>query len=250
METLHEPDAQAVARLIAHRPFPELATALRSQADQIVKTWMGAARAAFPAATDLLAVELRDHLPAILAKMADVLSSASKHDLDELIRHAPIHGLARFEQRFDVRELMMEDRLLRRVIIEQVEVALGRRMLQGEQVALDMGIDTMFQEAVIAFIAKQNNKLRTATEAVLACLSFLSHDLSNNLVAIQTHLDPLRRRLAARTNHVQDVETLDAAQQSIADTIAGLEHLLQGELLRKAESSMDLRFSDPRTSAK
>jgi len=177
--------------------------------------------------------------------MADVLGSANKHDLDELIRHAPVQGLARFEQRFDVRELMMEDRLLRRVIIEQVEVALGRRMLQGEQVALDMGIDTMFQEAVVAFIAKQHNKLRMATEAALACLSFLSHDLRNNLVAIQTHLEPLSQRLATCTDLAEDVATLDAAQQSIADTIGGLDQLLQSQAPRKAESSMTSRVPGP-----
>jgi hypothetical protein len=150
LEKSHESDRESIAHLIAHRPSPELAGALRSQVDQIVETWMVAVRAAIPAATDLPSDELRDQLPAILAKMADIMESADNHDLGALAQNSPTQGPTRFQQRYDVRALMTEDRLLRRVIIKQVEVALNRRMIQTERVALNIGVDTMLQETVTA----------------------------------------------------------------------------------------------------
>jgi RsbT co-antagonist protein rsbRD N-terminal domain len=150
LENSHESDRESIVRLIAHRAFPKLASALRSQADQIVETWMGAIRAAVPAARELPSHELRDHLPAILEKMADVMESADRPDIDALVQHSPAQGPTRFEQRYDVRALLTEDRLLRRSIVKQVELALGRRMIQTERVALDMGIDIMLQETVAA----------------------------------------------------------------------------------------------------
>lgn len=129
---------------------------------------------------------------------------------------------------------MTEDRLLRRVIIEQVEAALRRPMIQAESVALNMSVDTMLQESLVAFISQQNDKLRAAAEAELKYLSFLSHDMNNTLGSVTLFLQVLRQRLASSKEFEAEVETLDAAQKSILDTIGGMGRLLQSERLRKA----------------
>lgn len=146
----NESDRESAARLIADRPLPELARALRSQADQIVEAWAGAIRAASPAATNLPSAELEENLPAILAEMADAMDSAVRHDADPLMQHSAPQKPTPFQQRYDVRALMTEDRLLRRVIIERVKGALGRPMIKVERIAMDKGIDTMLREAVMA----------------------------------------------------------------------------------------------------
>ncbi len=238
---LPEPGEGPTAQLAALRAFPELAAALRSQTEGIIAILIAAVRSLVPAATDLPAAALRDHLPAILGTMAKVLESANQRDIDELTHQSPAQGLARFQQRYDVRELMAEDRFLRRVIIEQVEVNLGRRMIQAENVALDMSVDTMLQEAVVAFIGQQNDRLRTAAEAELKYLSFLSHDLNNNLSSVTLMLKLLRRQLADLPEFAGNLTTLDAAQQSISDTVGGMERLLQSERLRKTGAQPERR---------
>jgi signal transduction histidine kinase len=195
---------------------------------------MSIIREIIPAAADLPDIELQDHLPRILPLMADVMASATQHDVDELLRSSPAQGITRFRQRYNVRELMTEDRMLRRVIIEHVEIALHRRLIQAEQLALDTSIDLMLQEAVVAFITEQHQKLRDAAEVELKYLSFMSHDLNNNLGSVTLNLQVLRQRLESAPEFAADVETLDAAQRSILETVGGMRRLLQSERLRKA----------------
>jgi hypothetical protein len=142
LTTSHELDLESPVRSIAHRPLPELAAALRSETENIIETWIARLRSVIPAALELPADELREHLPAILAHLADVIEPANGHDVDELTQHSP-YGAARLQRRNKRRELAMEERLLRIVIMEQVELALCRRMSQAERVALDMNIDKM-----------------------------------------------------------------------------------------------------------
>jgi len=146
----NETDRESTTWPTADRPFPELASALRSQANQIVEAWTDAVRAAIPPATDLPSHELQEHLPAILGKMADAMDSVTRHDVSEPMQHSPAQERTPFQHRYDVRALITEDRLLRRVIIERVKVALGRQMIQMERVALNTRIDTMLREAVRA----------------------------------------------------------------------------------------------------
>ncbi len=132
------------------RPLPELASALRSQANQIVEAWIGAIQAAIPPATGLPSQELQEHLPAMIAKMAAAMDRITRHDADDLTQPSPAQEPSPFQHRFDIRAMMMEDRLLRRVIVERATVALGRSMIPTERAALDKGIDAMLQEAVAA----------------------------------------------------------------------------------------------------
>ena len=153
-----EPDREPTARSTAHRPLPELAAALRSETENIVERWMASAWSVIPAPADLPADKLRERLAEILADMADVIEPANGHDVDEMIQRSP-HGLARLQQRYDQRELLKEERLLRGVIIEHVELALCRRMNQAEQVALDMNLDMML------LLTQQDDEPCTAAEA-------------------------------------------------------------------------------------
>jgi len=109
---------------------------------------MVAVRPVVPSDTDLPSHELRENQSAVLARIADVMDSPNRHGVDELIGNVSPQGLSHFRQRYDVRELMTENRLLRRVIIEEAERVLDRPMTQAEHAALDMSIDAMLQETV------------------------------------------------------------------------------------------------------
>jgi signal transduction histidine kinase len=217
--------------LLEKRPFPELGAALRGRVGHVLAVWMDLVRRTVPAASGLPDAELQDHVPVILARMADALEGARPEGLRA---SSPEQGLTRFRQNYGVQDVMAEDRLMRRVIVQQVEAGLGRRMTLAEQLALDGVIDEMLQGAVAAYVGEQHAQLRAAAEAELKYLSFLSHDLNNNLASVTLTLQVLKRRLGDAPEFADEVGTLDDAQRAVLDTIGGMGRLLQSERLRKA----------------
>jgi signal transduction histidine kinase len=160
------------------------------------------------------------------------LASDDPTEVGRLMERSPLQGIHRYQIHYDVRELATEDRMLRRLILEHVEEALGRRMSQAEDVALNWACDLMWQQAMVAFVNHQNERLRAAAEAELQYLSFLSHDLSGNLGNITLWLQILKRKLGAYPQFASEVSALDAAQRAILDTMGGMGRLLQAERLR------------------
>jgi signal transduction histidine kinase len=205
----------------------------------IIQTWIELVRESVPSAQELSSEQIQDNLPVILPSMADALEASVGKTNRNLMDASPKQGIKRFHQHYDVCELMTEDRLLRRVIMEQTGAGLGRRMNEAEQIALNTAVDLMLQQAVVAFVNAQKGQLRTAAEVELKYLSFLSHDLNNNLSSVTLMLQLLRQRLADSVEFADDVQTLDAAQQSILDTMGGMARLLQSERLRKAGVEAD-----------
>src|SRR5665213_2433671 len=137
---------------LTHRPFPEVAEALRLEIDGITLTWDAAVRQAMPQMQHLTFDELKDSTPQILLAIADALASDDPNLIRELIRRAPSQGLSRFRLNFDVVEVMQEDRLLRAITVQHIEERLGRRMDVLESAALHAAIDIMLQRSVIAIV--------------------------------------------------------------------------------------------------
>ena len=214
---------------LAERAHPELAAALRPRIESILDEWTKLLRQHLPPANDASFETLVDHVPEILNGMVDALASDDPAEVRLLIERSPSQGIQRFQMHYDVRDLATEDRMLRRVIFEQVDRGLGRRTTREEDAALNWAIDLMAQQAMIAFVNYQNERLRDAAEAELKYLSFLSHDLSGNLGNVTLWLTILRQRLAAASGFAEEVSTLDTAQQTIIDTVDGMTRLLQAE---------------------
>lgn len=217
-------------------PYAELADALQARVESIVLTWTDQIRVHVPAARGLPFGELKDNCPVILSKMSDALRMVDPQARRELMERSPLQGITRFQQHYDIRELMTEDRLLRRVVIEQVQETLARLMTAAEQVALNVGLDAMLQQAVVAFVEHQGEQLRSAAESELKYLSFLSHDLNNNLSNVTVWLQVLKTQLAKTPQFAEEMTTLDTAQEAILTTIGGMGRLLQAERLRKGSA--------------
>src|ERR1700689_4054719 len=95
---------------LTHRPFPEVANALRLEADQITLDWDAAVRKAMPQMQHLTFDELKDSTPQILLAIADALASDDPDMISELVSRAPAQGLSRLRLNFDLVEVMQEDR--------------------------------------------------------------------------------------------------------------------------------------------
>jgi signal transduction histidine kinase len=225
---------------LTHRPFPEVAEILRAGADQITLDWDTAVRQAMPQMRHLTFDELKDSTPEILLAIAHALASDDPNVIQELLSRAPSQGLSRFSLNFDVVEVMQEDRLLRAITVLHVEKALGRRMEALESAALHAAIDVMLQRSVIALVDRQKIQLRSAAETELKFLSFLSHDLNNNLNSVTMTLQALAFDLIRAGGFPEAEESLNSAQQCIHDTVMGMRRMLDHERLRKSGKAITL----------
>lgn len=220
--------------MLQHGSFAEMAEALRTRADRITTDWVSTIRGVMPHMDQFTVEQLQDTLPRILPAIADALASSDPGEIRGLLEHAPKQGLARLSQQQDVSQVMHEDRLLRAIIVLQVEEELGRQMNVAESAALHSTIDIMLQQSVVALVDEQQARLRAAAETELKFLSFLAHDLNNNLNAVTLSLHALRRELGDLATHTKAVDWINYAMQAITDTTRGMKQLLEHERLRKS----------------
>lgn len=227
--------------LLASFPLTELSVALRAEVDRTVHEWTGEVRENIPAASRLPFDQLADTVPAILRALADAVGSDDPTVRHQLLVRSPSQGITRFQQHYDTRDLMAEDRLLRRQVSRHARRGLRRPMTETETDALHMGLDLMSQQATTAFVEHQAAQLRAAAEAELRYLSFLSHDLSNNLSGVTVWLQVLRSQLQVISDADEHLGTLDSIQQAILTTVGGMGRLLQAERLRHGGKTSEPR---------
>ena len=219
--------------LLATRPFPRIAGALRARKGRVLRRWENAVKKLLPHADSLTLGQLRDHLPQILDQTVDALGATHASPLSELVEMTKSHGSMRFHQQFNVQELIVEYRVLRRILVEEINRGLGGKIKVGQVIVLNMGIDTALQHGVMAFINHQKEQLRAASEVQSRYLSYLSHDLRNNLNGCTLMLEVLRQRLEGLEGFAEDVQDIASVQRSVSETIAGMDRILQAERLRR-----------------
>ena len=220
--------------LLATRPFPKIAAALKARKARVLRRWEEEVTQLLPQADELTLTQLRDHVPQILDQAVEALAACHESPLSELVEMTKSHGSMRFHQQFNVQELIVEYRLLRRILVEEINRGLGGKLLVSQVVVLNMAVDTAMQYGVMSFIHHQKEQLRAAGEVQSRYLSYLSHDLRNNLNGCTLMLEVLRQRLAGLEGFAEDVNDIATIQRSVAETIAGMDRILQAERLRKA----------------
>jgi signal transduction histidine kinase len=88
------------------------------------------------------------------------------------------------------------------------------------------------------------NRPAGSLEDELRRLSFLSHDLANNLNVVSLHLELLKGRLAQSAEYREEIAMLDLAEDAICRTVRGTQRLLRYEKLRRRGSLLDLGSLD------
>jgi signal transduction histidine kinase len=220
--------------LLVTRPFPRIAEALKARKGRVLRRWEEEVRKLLPQADELTLNQLRDHLPQILDQAVQTLASCHTSPLNELVEMTRSHGSMRFHQQFNVQELIVEYRLLRRILVEEINRGLGGKLKVAQVIVINMAVDTALQHGVMSFIHHQKEQLRSAGEVQSRYLSYLSHDLRNNLNGCTLMLEVLRQRLEGMEGFADDVSDIATIQRSVSETIAGMDRILQAERLRKA----------------
>ena len=219
--------------LLAYQTFPHLASALRSRKDAILREWESAVARTLPAADALTLRNLRDSVPLILENVIGAFSSGLPATTQELVEGSKSHGESRFQENYNMRELVIEYQLLRRVMIEQISEELNGELDVPSNVALNMAVDAALQSGTVMFVENLQRQIKSATEIQSKYLSFLSHDLRNHLSQTTLYIQMLAMKLAKIPELVDTAADLESVKNTILKTTAGMDRLLQCEQLRK-----------------
>lgn len=219
--------------LLAYHAFPLLASAFAARKDDIIRQWEIALVQTLPAADALTLQNLRDSIPLILQEIQEAFESDKPFTTRNLIEGSKMHGESRFQENYNIRELVVEYRLLRRVIIEQISDELEEKLDTKHNIALNMAVDTALQSGIVIFTENLQQQIKAAAEVQSKYLSFLSHDLLNHLNHAMLHVQLLARKLASIPAYADSGVELESVKRAILQTTAGMERLLQSEQLRK-----------------
>ena len=127
--------------LLACYALPSLGRDLRRYKERILRRWDEAVSKMLPDADPLTREQVRNSIPVVLDHIAAALESDAPAATQQLYDITKAHGTARYQHQFDVAELIVEYRLLRRVVVDELRIATGGGLTVTEVMALDVGID-------------------------------------------------------------------------------------------------------------
>lgn len=107
----------------------KLANVIRRERDALLARWRAEVRS-LPSAKHLDTPTLNDHVPALLEELAAAFQSPSDKTIADTVLEGspPAHGLQRYEEGFDIIEVVAEYNVLRGCIYELAEnVGVGLR---------------------------------------------------------------------------------------------------------------------------
>ena len=184
------------------KTLDRLAGELRAHSDSVMRSWRGRVRV-LSSARGLDAPTLDDHMPIWLAELAGALARAGSEEADA--DATPLaHGLQRFEDGFDIEEVVAEYNILRDCVHE---VAEGMDLdLRGRaRRVVDREFDDAIAGAVKAFAQSQAREVQRRRAEHLA---FVAHDLRTPLAAITFCIHILEQRLPAAEGDAETARLL------------------------------------------
>jgi signal transduction histidine kinase len=215
--------------------MPEVAQALRASSARVLVRWREALTRTLPKADELTLQSIENSIPQVLSELADALEGDEPAPVARLLADAPQHGEARFHQRFNIKELLIEYHLLRRVILEELFEQLGRPLNAEEAVAVNLAVDVALRQAVVRFAQHKDAELTNEAETMAKYLSFLSHDLRGGLNGAILMIEVLRRELIGEARFAESLSDLDAMRRSMLETVATMDRFLHAERLRRGK---------------
>jgi C4-dicarboxylate-specific signal transduction histidine kinase len=231
--TLTDQQVRRLADHLAPHAFPHLAHALLQSTHSILGRWRSQTMKVLPHLDDMSIKEFEDSIATILIAIAEAMEAKDPMAVRSLLDKAPEHGFDRFLQKYNPYDLFTEERILRKVIVAELDAQMGRPATKEEAVALHELLDIMSHFALFSLYRKRTAEAREAAEHAarnesLASLGTLAldvgHDLSNLLLPLRAHLEALRR--APETAELRDhVEVLERITNRMEDLSANLRSL-------------------------
>lgn len=232
----HDPSLKPLVQ----QRIPEVANLLRQRQKSIIGRWTDLVRDQLPDADPLTLGQVRDSIPRVLQTIADVLQHNNLNAATRLRELGEDHGVARAQMQFNIEEFLAEYRLLRHVVVDEITEGGTRPLSLSHMQAITTGIDLAMEAGVIAFVQHQTDRLKEAAELESRYVSFLSHDVRNNLNSVTLMIELLSRRLAELPDLAQEAADVAHLKRSIRQTVQGMDRILQAERVRR--QAMDAQF--------
>ncbi len=166
-----------------------LASLVRQERHSILTNWREQVRA-LPSARHLDTPTLNDHIPGLIDELANALGSGSEQTIAEALVEGtpPAHGVQRYQDGFDIEEVVAEYNILRGCVHKLAES--NGVLLQGEPFRiLNRVLDGAIGSAVQAFAAQQASEVQRRRDEYL---TFVAHDLRSPLNAIALTMNYLQ----------------------------------------------------------
>jgi len=159
----------------------QLARLIKQERTALLSRWRQQVRE-LPSAQQLDIPTLNDHVPELLDELADALQSNADQSIPETLCEgsAPIHGLQRLENAYDIEEVVAEYNILRGCIHDLADTN-GLR-LQGKPFhIINRVLDHAIGVALQSYATQRALEVQRRREEYLA---FVAHDLRTPLNAI------------------------------------------------------------------
>jgi two-component system, OmpR family, phosphate regulon sensor histidine kinase PhoR len=191
----------------------ELAQLIDRQRDALLGRWRSLVRA-LRSARDLDVPTLNDHIPQLLAELANALRDGSNQSIAQALLDGspPAHGVQRVSDAFDIEEVVAEYNILRGCIHDLADQ--NGLSMQGRPFhVLNRVLDGAIGAAVQSFATHKAIEARQRREEYLA---FVAHDLRTPLNAISLSTRVLELLLSRdRTAAPQAAQMLKALHRNV-----------------------------------
>jgi len=211
---------------------------IEGRADAIVDRFVALLRQRRGSGENIPSSALRDHIPPFLAALADALRSAGTEPTTESSQLADAHGALRWEQGFEIREVVGDYAILHEAILCEAEAA-GIAPSVAEQRRLVQQIAGGIAAAVEVHVALQAERERVSSEQLERVhrmrheiLSILSHELRTPLHVINLCTQLLRAGVPTERleSSLAVIERNVARETRLVDELLDMASLVTGRI--------------------
>ena len=202
----------------------KLAALLRDQRETLLSHWREQVRL-LPSSRKLDKPALDDHVPALLDELAAAFHSVADETIPETLRQgsSPMHGLDRFQNGFDLQEVVAEYNILRGCVYDMAER--HNLELQGRAFhILNRVLDEAIGLAVQAFATQQALEVQRRREDHLR---FVAHDFRTPLQTVALSARVLEQKLRITDNTGQTAEIFQILQRNVQHLESLVEEVLK-----------------------
>jgi signal transduction histidine kinase/ActR/RegA family two-component response regulator len=147
------------SEVIRSESYEQLGQLILEHTDDLIRGWQQRAIEEQPAANRMHRSALCDHLPELLSAIARRLQAEGNVTSDAALL-ADRHGQQRWESGWSLSELLRDYQILRLVLLDFLEDALGRPLTAREAIAVGLELDDAIIESVNAFTRHSEQAIR------------------------------------------------------------------------------------------
>ena len=215
----------------------KLAALIKRESAALLSQWREQVRL-LPSAKHLDTPTLNDHVPALLDELATAFQLMTDKTIAEALLEGspPVHGLQRYQDGFDIVEVVAEYNILRGCIHDLAES--HDLSFQGKAFhILNRVFDEAIGLAIQTFATQQALELQRRRDEYLA---FVAHDLRTPLNAIALVARILELAQADRSDRTETYRTLKTLRRNVQQLEALVEKVLKESAHIQTEAGVKL----------